>query len=61
MDKMDLILEDIYFETHTVDVRRKPVRLVVCLDGKNVTLKFIMILMAGGSKLKFGLDRPNEQ
>jgi hypothetical protein len=30
MNKMDLILGDTFFKTHTVDVRHKPVQLVVC-------------------------------
>ena len=39
MDKVDLILGDTYFEAHIVDVRRKPVCLVVCYDGNEVTLQ----------------------
>jgi hypothetical protein len=39
MNEMDLILGDTFFETHTVDVRRKPVRLVICRNGKEMTLK----------------------
>ena len=51
MDEVDLILGDTFFEAHTVDVRRKPVRLVVCRDGKEVTLQLTRIPMAGGGKL----------
>ena len=51
MDEVDLILGDTYFEMHIVDVRLKPVRLVVCCDGKEVTLKFTRAPMARGGKL----------
>ena len=51
MDEVDLILEDTFFETHTVDVRRKPVRLVVCRNGKKVIFKLTRTPMAGGGKL----------
>jgi hypothetical protein len=34
MDEVDLILGDTFFETHTVDVRRKPVRLVVVVTAR---------------------------
>ena len=51
MDEVDLILGDTFFEAHTVDVRRKPVCLVVCRDGKEVTLQLTRTPMAGGGKL----------
>ena len=51
MDEVDLILGDTFFEAHTVDVRRKPMHLVVCCDGKEVTLQLTRTPMAGGSKL----------
>ena len=51
MDEVDLILGDTFFEAHTVDVRHKPVRLVVCRDGKEVTLQLTRTPMAGGGKL----------
>ena len=51
MDEVDLILGDTFFEAHTMDVRRKPVHLVVCRDGKEVTLHLTRIPMAGGGKL----------
>ena len=51
MDEVDLILGNTFFEAHTVDVRRKPVRLVVCRDGKEVTLQLTRTPMAGGGKL----------
>lgn len=51
MNEVDLILGDTFFETHTVDVRCKPVRLVVCCDGKEMTLKLKKNPMAGGGKL----------
>ena len=50
MDEVDLILGDT-FEAHTTDVRRKLVRLVVCRDGKEVTLQLTRAPMAGGGKL----------
>lgn len=43
VNMVDLILEDVFFEIDTVDVRHKSVRLVVCRDGKNDTLKFISL------------------
>lgn len=62
MDEMDLILGDTYFETHTVDVRRKPDRLVMCRDGKNVVLKLIKIPMVGGGKLNLvSIDQMNNE
>ena len=51
MDEVDLILGDTFFETHTVGVRRKPVRLVVCREGKEVSLNLTRNPMAGGNKL----------
>jgi hypothetical protein len=58
MDEVDLILEDTFFETHTVDVRRKPVWLVVCCNGKEMTLKLTSTPMAGGGKLNLvSIDR----
>ena len=51
MDEMDLLLGDTFFETHTVDVKRKPVRLVVCRDGKELSLKLTRYHLAGGGKL----------
>ena len=51
MDEVDLILGDTFFEAHTVDVRLKMVRLVVCRDGKEVTLQLIRIPMPGRCKL----------
>ena len=51
MDEVDLILRDTFFEAHIVDVRRKPVHLVVCHDSKEVTLQLIRTPMARGCKL----------
>ena len=51
MDEVDLILGDTFFEAHTVDVRHKLVRLVVCCDGKEVILQLTRTPMAGGGKL----------
>ena len=51
MDEVELILEDTFFEAHMVDVRHKPVCLVVCRDGKEVTLQLTRNPMAGGGKL----------
>ena len=51
MDEVDLILGDTFFEAHTVDVRCKPVSLVVCRDGKEVTLQLTKTSMAGEDKL----------
>ena len=51
MDEANLILGDTFFETHTVDVRRKLVRLVVCRNCKEMTLKLTRIPMGGGGKL----------
>jgi hypothetical protein len=53
MDEVDLILGDTFFETHTVDVRRKPIRLVVCCNGKDS--------YGRRRQVEFGLDRPNVQ
>ena len=63
MDEVDLILGDTFFETHTVDVRRKPVRLVVCRDGQEVSLKLTRSPMVGGGKLNLvSMDQmTNEQ
>jgi hypothetical protein len=63
IDEVDLILGDTFFETHTVDVRRKPVQLVVCRNGKEMTLKLTRTPMAGGGKLNLvSIDRmSNEQ
>jgi hypothetical protein len=56
MDEVDLILGDTFFETHTVDVRRKPVRLIVCRNGKEMTLT--RTLMVEGGKLNLvSIDR----
>jgi hypothetical protein len=58
MDEVDLILGDTFFETHTVDVRRKPVRLIFCRHGKQMTLKLTRIPLAGGGKLSLvSIDR----
>ena len=51
MDEVDLILEDILFEAHIIDVKKKPMRLVVCHGKKEVTLKLTKTLMVGGGKL----------
>jgi hypothetical protein len=51
MDEVDIILGDTFFETQSVDVRRKPVRLVVYCNGKEMTLKLTRFPMAGGGKL----------
>jgi hypothetical protein len=51
MDEVDFILGNIFFESHTVDVRRKPVRLVVCRNGKKMTLKLTKTSMAGRGKV----------
>lgn len=51
MNKVDLILGATFFETHTIYMRHKLVRLVVCLDGKEKCLKLTKALMARGSKL----------
>ena len=51
MDEVDLILGDIFFEAYTVDVRRKPVHLMVCRDGKELTLQLTRTPMARGGKL----------
>ena len=51
MDEVDLILGNTFFEAHIVDVRCKPACLVVCRDGKKVTLQLTRIPMAGGGEL----------
>ena len=51
MDEVDLILGNTFFEAHTLDVRHKLVRLMVCHDGKEVTLQLTRTPMAGGGKL----------
>jgi hypothetical protein len=51
IDEVDLILGDTFFETHTVDVRRKPVWLEVCCNGKKMILKLTRTPMAGGGKV----------
>ena len=51
MDEVDLILGNIFVEAHTVDVKRKLVRLVVCCDSKKVTLQLTSIPMAERGKL----------
>jgi hypothetical protein len=53
MDEVDLILGDTFFEIHTVDVRRKPIRLVVCRNGRDS--------YGGRRQVEFGFDRPNVQ
>ena len=51
MDEVDLILGDTFFEAHAVDVRRKPARLVVCRDDKELVLKLTRAPIAVGGKL----------
>ena len=51
IDEVDIILGDIFFEAYAVDVKCKPVRLVMCHDGKEVTLQLIRTPMARGCKL----------
>ena len=51
MDEVDLILGDTFFEAHSVDVRRKPTRLVVCRDGREVVLQLSRNPMVAGGKL----------
>lgn len=54
--------EDTFLETHTVDERRKPVRLVVCCDGKEERLKLTKISMARGGKLNLvSIDQMNNE
>jgi hypothetical protein len=40
-NEVDLVLEDTFIETHTMDVKHM-IRLVVCHDSKNLTLKLKM-------------------
>jgi hypothetical protein len=63
MNEVALILGDTFFETHTVDVKCKLVRLVICCNGKEMTLMLMKTSMAGGGKLNSVLiDRiTNEQ
>jgi hypothetical protein len=51
MDEIDLIIGDTFFEAYIVDVRRKLTWLVVCYDGKEVTLKLSRSPMATRGKL----------
>ena len=51
MDEVDLILGDIFFIAHTMYMRLKHVRFVVCCDGKEVTLQLTRTPMAEGGKL----------
>ena len=51
MDEVDVILGDTFFESHAVDVRRKPTRLVVCRDGKELELKLTRGPLVAGGKL----------
>jgi hypothetical protein len=51
MDEVDLILGNISFEAYIVDERRKQAWLVVCQDGKEVTLKLSRSPLATGGKL----------
>jgi hypothetical protein len=61
MDEVDLILGDTFFETHTVDVRRKPVRVVLCRNGKKNNFEVDEGSYGGRKQAEFGLDRPNDQ
>lgn len=62
MDEVDLILGDTFFEAHTVDVRRKPARLVVRRDGKELVLKLTRGPSIAGGKLNLvSLDQMLEQ
>ena len=51
MDEVDLILDKISFEAYIVDERRKHAWLVVCQDGKEVTLKLSRSSLAAGGNL----------
>jgi hypothetical protein len=63
MDEVKIILGEIFFETHTVDVTCKPMWLVVFRNDKEMTLKLTRTPMAGGSKLNLvSIDQmTNEQ
>ena len=51
MDEVDLILGNTFFEVHIVDVRDKLMCLVVCRDGREVSLQLTRTPMVGGGKL----------
>lgn len=51
IDKVDLILEDILFKNHVVNVRRKLSYLMVCQKGQELVLKIIRSFADIGSKL----------
>jgi hypothetical protein len=51
MNEVNLILGDTFFEAHTLDVKRKLLWLVVCHDGKEVTLKLRRNPMCMSGKL----------
>ena len=63
MGEMDLILEDTFFETYTVDVRHKPMQLVVCCNDNKLTVKLTMIpKIRGGKLILVSIDqKTNEQ
>jgi hypothetical protein len=44
-------MSNTFFGTHMVDVSASLVCLVMCHDGKNVSLKLIITPMAGGCTL----------
>lgn len=48
MNEVDLILEDTFYETHTVDGRHKSIRLMVCHNIKEMSSKLAKIPMVGG-------------
>jgi hypothetical protein len=39
IDEINLILDDTFFEAHTMDVWQKSARLMLCWDGKEMLLK----------------------
>ena len=51
MDEVDLILMETFSKTRTMDVREKPMHLIVCSDSKGMTLKPTKTPMARGGKL----------
>ena len=55
MDEVEFNLEDTFFKTHTMDVRRKPIRLVLYCSGKEMIFWLTRIHMAGGCKLNLVL------
>ena len=53
MDEVDFILGNTFSKIHKVDMKRKPMLLVVCYAEKNISLKLTKTCMTRGGTLNF--------